>query len=48
MIYAPPQLRKHAAAIERLRRADRVPQAGRPEIWRAERAGNVQGVSVTR
>ena len=48
MIYAPPQLLKHAAAIERLQRADRVPQAVRLEIRLADSAGSVQDVSVTR
>ena len=41
MIYAPPQLLKHAAAIERLERADRAPAAGPHAIRLAETAGSV-------
>ena len=42
MIYAPPQLKKHAAAIARLERADRAPAPGAPAIRLAETAGSVR------
>ena len=42
MIYAPPQLQKHAAAIERLERADRAPAQVAPAIRLAETAGGVR------
>ncbi len=48
MIYAPPQLQKHAAAIERLQRADRAPAPVPPPIRMAEKAGSVDGTSVSR
>ena len=41
MIYAPPQLLKHAAAIERLQRADRTPMPDPARIRLAETAGSV-------
>ena len=40
MIYAPPQLRKHAAAIDRLRRADTVSIGEGPRIQPAGQAGS--------
>ncbi len=48
MIYAPPQLQKHAAAIERLERADRAPAAVSRAIRLAESAGSDSGGSVNR
>ena len=48
MIYAPPQLQKHAAAIERLQRADRAPAPVSPPIRLAEAAGRAQSTSVSR
>ena len=48
MIYAPPQLQKHAAAIERLERADRAPAAVSRAIRLAEPAGSNSGDSVSR
>ena len=48
MIYAPPRLQKHAAAIERLERADRAPAAVSQAIWLAEPAGRDLGDSVSR
>ena len=47
MIYAPPQLLKHAAAIERLERADRAPAPGPHAIRLAETAGSVGDGSVS-
>ena len=47
MIYAPPQLQKHAAAIERLERADRVPAPVPHAIRLAETAGSVRETSVS-
>ena len=46
MIYAPPQLQKHAAAIERLRRADRMPAPTPRGIRLADPAGSSDGISV--
>ena len=48
MIYVLPQLQKHAAAIERLQRADRAPAPVPPPIRLAETAGRVGGIRVTR
>ncbi|MYD87981.1 MAG: phage integrase family protein [Acidobacteria bacterium] len=48
MIYAPPQLQKHAAAIERLQRADRAPAPVRRPIRLAETAGRVDGTPASR
>ena len=48
MIYAPPQLQKHAAAIERLERADRTADGVRPAIRLAETAGSDSSSSVSR
>ena len=48
MIYAPPQLRKHAAAIERLQRADRVPAPVPAVIRLAELAGSSESLCVNR
>ena len=48
MIYAPPQLQKHAAAIERLQRADRAPAPVPAPIRLAETAGSVGSIRVTR
>ncbi len=47
MIYAPPQLQKHAAAIERLERADRAPDCVRPAIRLAVPAGSTEDDSVS-
>ena len=47
MIYAPPQLQKHAAAIARLERADRPPAPVSPAIRLAETAGSVRETSVS-
>ena len=47
MIYAPPQLQKHAAAIERLKRADPVPAPVSRAIRLAEPAGSVYDVTVS-
>ena len=46
MIYAPPQLQKHAAAIERLQRTDRVPapESARDSIGRNR--WQYRGVSI--
>ena len=48
MIYAPPQLQKHAAAIERLQRADRAPAPVAPPIRLAETAGRAGSTPVSR
>ncbi len=48
MIYAPPQLQKHAAAIERLERADRSPVPVARPIRLAETAGRDFESSVSR
>ena len=48
MIYAPPQLPKHAAAIERLERADRAPASVPQAIRLAEPAGSIDRLSVNR
>ena len=48
MIYAPPQLLKHAAAIARLQRADRPPAPVPAGIRLADTAGSPVSVSVTR
>ncbi len=48
MIYAPPQLQKHAAAIERLERADRSPAPVSRAIRLAESAGRDFKDSVSR
>ena len=48
MIYAPPQLQKHAAAIERLQRADRAPAPVAPPIRLAETAGRESRTPVSR
>ncbi len=47
MIYAPPQLQKHAAAIERLERADRSPAPVSRAIRLAETAGSDLGISAS-
>ena len=47
MIYAPPQLLKHAAAIERLQRADRAPAPVTPPIRLAETAGSAWDTPVS-
>ena len=47
MIYAPPQLQKHAAAIERLQRADRMPEPTPHGIRLAEPAGSTECFSVS-
>ena len=46
MIYAPPLLQKHAAAIERLQRADRVSAPVPPPIRLAETAGRADSTPV--
>ena len=46
MIYAPPQLLKHAAAIERLQRADRAPEPVPAGIRLAELAGSSESVDI--
>ena len=48
MIYAPPQLQKHADAITRLQRADRAPAPVPRAILLAETAGSVRDGSVNR
>ena len=48
MIYAPPQLQKHAEAIERLEHADRAPAPVPQAIRLAETAGSNLGDSVSR
>ena len=48
MIYAPPQLLKHVAAIARLQRADRPPAPVPAGIRLADTAGSPVSVSVTR
>ena len=47
MIYAPPQLQKHAAAIERLQHADRMPAPAPRGIRLAEPAGRIEGMPVS-
>ncbi len=48
MIYAPPQLQKHAAAVERLERADRTPAPVSRAIRLAGTAGSGSEDSVSR
>ena len=48
MIYAPPQLQKHAEAIERLDHADRAAESARPPIRLAVPAGSTRRGSISR
>ena len=47
MIYAPPEVEKHAEAIARLERADRSPPSVQHAIRLADAAGSGGGTSVT-
>ena len=47
MIYAPPEVKKHAEAIARLERADRSPPSVQHAIRLADAAGSGGGTSVT-
>ena len=47
MIYAPPQLQKHAEAIERLDHADRAAESAQPPVRLAVPAGSTRGRTVS-